>query len=340
MPTFSIVIPVYNVEKWLSRCVNSVLGQDFIDFEVVLVDDGSSDNCPAICDRFAKSDNRVRVIHKPNGGLVSARNAGLRVATGDYIVVVDSDDWLKAGALQVLWEKAVSPFRPDAILFGAKRIYADHEELVPCYAKPGYYDNQRLNDEILPYMIWDKRLKFCNGIFNPMPSNKVYRREILLKHHCVDERIRMGEDNAYVFEALYSSKTLIVLDDVLYCYNKANESSISTAYDSDRFENNRILIDYLVSRLGGKEEWLDDQLNAFKAYWLFMAIFHEARARRGFMNSCRHLKAGIERNDAAEGIDASRLPKSARMFLALIRTKCYPLVFAAAKVGAAIKDRR
>ncbi len=340
MPTFSVVIPVYKVEKWLSRCVDSVLSQNFTDFEVVLVDDGSPDGCPAMCDKYADSDSRVRVVHKTNGGIASARNAGLRVATGDYIVVVDSDDWLESGALQVLWEKAVSPFRPDAILFGAKRLYADHEEIVPCYANPGNYDTQHLRDEILPYMIWDRRLTFCKGIFNPMAANKAFKREILLEHHCEDERISMGEDNAYVFEALYFSKSLTVLDDVLYCYNKANESSTSTAYDPRRFENNKLLIDYLVSRLAGKEEWLDDQLNAFKAYWLFMAIFHEARARRGFRESCQHLKMGIERNAATEGIDASRLPKSAQMFLALIGTRCYPLVFAAAKVGVAIKDRK
>ena len=340
MPTFSVVIPIYNVEDWLSRCVDSVLSQDFTDFEVVLVDDGSTDGCPAICDGYADSDGRVNVIHKSNGGLASARNAGLQAASGDYIVVVDSDDWLADGTLRILWDKAVSPYRPDAILFGAKQIYPNREEIVPCYAIPGFYDRQHLHEEILPYMIWDRRLSFCKGIFNPMAASKVYKREILLAHHCEDERIRMGEDNAYVFEAMYYSKSLVVLDDVLYCYFKSNDSSISTAYDSGRFENNRILVDYLVSRLGGKEEWLDNQLNAFKAYWLFMAIFHEARARRGFMKSCKHLKEGIEGNGATEGIDASKLPRSARAFLALIKTRCYPLVLASAKMGVAVKDRK
>ncbi len=95
MPLFSIIIPVYNVEKYLNKCVDSVLNQTFTDFEVILVDDGSPDNCPAICDSYAEKDKRVRVIHKQNGGLICARKSGLEAARGDYIGFVDSDDWIE-----------------------------------------------------------------------------------------------------------------------------------------------------------------------------------------------------------------------------------------------------
>lgn len=95
MPLFSIIIPVYNVEKYLNKCVDSVLNQTFTDFEVILVDDGSTDNCPAICDSYAEKDKRVKVIHKPNGGLINARKSGLEIADGNYIGFVDSDDWIE-----------------------------------------------------------------------------------------------------------------------------------------------------------------------------------------------------------------------------------------------------
>lgn len=94
MPTISVIVPVYNVEPYLRQCVDSILGQTFRDFELILVDDGSPDGCPAICDEYAKMDSRVKVIHKENGGLSSARNAGLDVAKGKYIAFVDSDDWI------------------------------------------------------------------------------------------------------------------------------------------------------------------------------------------------------------------------------------------------------
>ncbi len=93
-PLVSIIIPVYNVEKYLSRCIDSVISQTYKNIEIILVDDESSDSCPSICDHYASLDNRVRVIHKKNGGLSAARNAGLKVAAGDWIGFVDSDDWI------------------------------------------------------------------------------------------------------------------------------------------------------------------------------------------------------------------------------------------------------
>ena len=90
----SVIIPVYNVEKYLSRCVDSVLNQTYKNFELILVDDGSLDNSPVICDEYENKDSRIKVIHKENGGLSSARNAGLEICKGDYIFFIDSDDWL------------------------------------------------------------------------------------------------------------------------------------------------------------------------------------------------------------------------------------------------------
>lgn len=92
MPTISVIVPIYNVEPYLHRCVDSVLEQTFADFELILVDDGSPDNCGAICDEYATKDGRVRVIHKENGGLSSARNAGIEAAAGEFILFVDADD--------------------------------------------------------------------------------------------------------------------------------------------------------------------------------------------------------------------------------------------------------
>ena len=94
MPKISIIVPVYKVEKYLDKCVKSILAQTFKDFELILVDDGSPDNCGKMCDDFSKRDERVRVVHKKNGGVSSARNAGLKIATGDYIIFIDSDDYI------------------------------------------------------------------------------------------------------------------------------------------------------------------------------------------------------------------------------------------------------
>ena len=94
MDLISVIVPVYKVEKYLDRCVESIVNQTYKNLEIILVDDGSPDNCPAMCDAWAKKDSRIKVIHKENGGLSDARNAGMRLASGEYICFVDSDDWM------------------------------------------------------------------------------------------------------------------------------------------------------------------------------------------------------------------------------------------------------
>lgn len=107
MPKISVIVPIYNVEKYLNRCVDSILKQTFTDFECILVDDGSPDKCPKICDEYAKKDMRIRVIHKENGGLSDARNAGIDAAQGEYLGFVDSDDWIHPQMYEILYNSIV-----------------------------------------------------------------------------------------------------------------------------------------------------------------------------------------------------------------------------------------
>ena len=102
MPEISVIVPVYKVEQWLGPCVDSILNQTFRDFELILVDDGSPDNCGALCEKYAKDDPRVRVLHKANGGLSSARNAGIEAAKAPYLAFVDSDDFVRPQYLATL----------------------------------------------------------------------------------------------------------------------------------------------------------------------------------------------------------------------------------------------
>ena len=126
-PFFSVIIPIYNVEPYLRECVDHVLAQSFRDLEVILVDDGSPDGCGDICDAYAQADPRVRVIHKPNGGLSDARNAGLRIAVGAYILFLDSDDyWEDLSALERCHrELTAADCAADLLIFQAKLFYPD-----------------------------------------------------------------------------------------------------------------------------------------------------------------------------------------------------------------------
>ena len=141
MPAITIIVPIYNTACYISHCVDSILSQTFPDFELILVDDGSPDNCPAICDEYAAKDPRVIVIHKENGGVSSARNAGLDIAKGEYITFVDSDDWLHPDFLH----HGISLCRQqelDIYCSGFARVFPDgvlHSSVIP-HPISGYTD--------------------------------------------------------------------------------------------------------------------------------------------------------------------------------------------------------
>ena len=122
---FSVIVPVYGVEKYIDQCVQSLLIQTYKNYELILVDDGSPDNCGQICDQYAEKDNRIRVVHKKNGGLSSARNAGLDIAKGEYVIFLDSDDfWDDAEALSGI-NRNLSESKADVLIFPAKRYYEE-----------------------------------------------------------------------------------------------------------------------------------------------------------------------------------------------------------------------
>ncbi|MBR6101080.1 MAG: glycosyltransferase [Ruminococcus sp.] len=123
----SVIIPIYNVEKYLCQCVDSVLAQTFADLEIILVDDGSPDRCGAICDEYAKKDSRVRVIHKQNGGLSDARNAGTEAARGDYIYYLDSDDFIRQDAIEKMVAR-IEEENADLVYFNAETLFEDFED--------------------------------------------------------------------------------------------------------------------------------------------------------------------------------------------------------------------
>lgn len=179
---FSIIIPVYKVEEYLKECVDSVLIQNYNDFEVILIDDGSPDKCPEICDEYAKNDARVKVIHKKNGGLSSARNAGMDAATGDYIVFLDSDDWIDQGCLSgfanVLNKNSVELLMTTKTSWYEDGAYLETDDFED-YLKQGF-DKKRAVDWMLNYgksvgapnkilkksFIDENNLRFLEGILH------------------------------------------------------------------------------------------------------------------------------------------------------------------------------
>lgn len=187
---FSVIVPVYNVEKYLAECIDSVLAQTFADFELILVNDGSPDNCGAICDEYSKRDGRITVIHKDNGGLVSARKAGIKTAVGEYVVNLDSDDKIAPEMLRKANE-IIERHNPDLISFAIEYFDESAAHTVFESVKSGLYQKSGIEREIYPKMLMAENMEHTFYYL----CAKVIRREILIKPQlAVDDAISLGED--------------------------------------------------------------------------------------------------------------------------------------------------
>lgn len=218
----SLIVPVYNIEKYLERCVSSILVQTYKEYELILVDDGSIDGSSDLCDFYAQQDNRIIVIHKENGGLVSARKAGLAIAKGEYIGFVDGDDWIEPRMYEHLIQLAME-YQADMVLGGS---IEDVNGQITCKTnrlKPGVYDKDRLRREVYPYMLCAEDF-FCMGI-QPYIWNKLMRRNLAYAHMMtIDDRIRVGEDVAAVMPMLLMANKVVISDycDYHYCIRETS----------------------------------------------------------------------------------------------------------------------
>lgn len=204
----SIIIPVYNVEKYLRRCVDSVLNQTYKDIEVVLVDDGSPDGCPAICDEYARKDNRVKVVHKPNGGLSSARNAGLDYPLkGDYVAFLDSDDWIDSETYAFCAD-LLKRHNVQAVQFGMRLVensggtYRQPKEKIVCYKGKDvlqYYMKHSTEDS--------EEYSVCIGIYHKTLLDGIRFREG-----------RINEDIDFKYRLMSRCESLAVSNQIKYNY--------------------------------------------------------------------------------------------------------------------------
>lgn len=177
----SVIVPVYKIEEYLRQCLESLSAQTLDDMEIIIVDDGSPDGCPEICDEYAAKDARMKVVHKQNGGLLSARKAGFAASKGDYIGFVDGDDWVEPDTFLNMY-KAVCEHSPDMVLSDFLCDYGDCIEPSDQCFEEEFYDRARLESEIFPKMLFDGR--FYRFGVNPNCWSKLVRRELIEKIFC------------------------------------------------------------------------------------------------------------------------------------------------------------
>ena len=297
---FSVIVPVYKVEEYIHRCVDSILAQTYADFELLLVDDGSPDNCPQICDDYAQKDPRVRVIHKPNGGLISARNAGIMAARGEYICYVDGDDWVRENMLQFIHEKLQeSPVPLDMVLFAADNVYEDHLEETINDVPEGYYDRKRMEKEIFPQLIVDTR-RGCHAgsMIQAHTWDKAVKRELQVRFYTRDERIRVFTDVPMIYECLLNCQNVYICNEHLYMYNKTNENSIRALSRENFLTKSFYYLNvYMQEHLKGYSPSVDWQLNEFVAILILRTAKWRAQTDSSIREAAQHMKEGLQESE-------------------------------------------
>lgn len=241
---FSIIVPIYNVEKYLHECVDSILSQTFHDFEIILVDDGSPDACPDICDEYKQKDSRIKVIHKENGGLSDARNAGLELAKGEYIIFIDSDDyWDDNKALEKIYN-IIAERSPDVITWRFKKLFEDSGKIVPY----GYSISKEKET------IFSELLKSRNMAVSAVW--KAIKRELFTSSQLEFEKGVYSEDIEWCARLLTVAKNIIPSNLDFYVYRQRS-SSISHAVGDRNIEHLQIhlqSIETIVTRIEGENQ--------------------------------------------------------------------------------------
>ena len=236
----SVVLPIYNVEKYLSRCLESVVNQSYRKLEIILVDDESPDKCPEICDKWAAKDSRIKVIHKKNGGLGHARNTGIENATGEYICFVDSDDYIASDTIEKAYE-AVKKENADIGIFGFLTVDKNGNvtNVITPKTKCQKYVDEKVLTVFLPDLIsWNPD----NGVATDLRMSAwtaLYSMELIQRNswRFVSEREIISEDVYSLLDLYRNVKTVVVIPEAFYFYCE-NETSLTHSYKKDRY--NRI----------------------------------------------------------------------------------------------------
>ncbi len=219
----SIIVPVYKVEEYLDKCIESIVNQTYTNLEIILVDDGSPDNCPEICDKWAERDNRIKVIHKSNGGLSDARNAGLSVATGDFIAFVDSDDYIETDMYEKLLDVALRN-NTDIVSCKLRMVYENED----------YSVASEDTGDVIIYSTEEAMSALIDDKIRQVVWNKLYRTEIIK-----DVNFDVGkyhEDEFWSYKAIGAAKKIATIDYTGYNYLQRSGSIMGNSYSLKRLD--------------------------------------------------------------------------------------------------------
>ncbi len=251
MELISVIVPVYNVEQYLHRCVESIQNQTYGNLEIILVDDGSPDNCGKLCDELAQKDARIRVIHKENAGQGFARNDGMNLATGKYITFVDSDDWISHDRIENL-HTALKRHNGDIALGNHTRAFFNGEQQpIKLLLKNAVYEGEDVVQQLLLPLIGGKSDDAQDVLINSSVSMNLYDMELIRKHNIqfVSERYAVAEDFYFNVDYLYRCQRVVYVENEVGYFYYENFQSTCEKYNPLRFQRTLNYYDLICKRV-------------------------------------------------------------------------------------------
>lgn len=316
----SVIVPIYKVEKYLERCVDALIGQTLKDIEIILVDDGSPDGCPAICDKYAQKDDRIKVIHKKNGGVSAARNDGLAIASGEYVIFCDSDDWMEPEAFEALYAAAKEKDADVAVgdinlIRGQQVIYNKYFEHEFYYTKREDMDSLVMADIYQGYSpdppVGSKTIGYGG------PWNKLVRRQFLLDHDIKFDVSLLGifDDILYTAYMYANMNSIVYIHKIVYNYVDLVATSMTNAYKANSLDiNGRIFTAFrkFISEYGSDGKWdrAFDALVIRRFVECLQVYFFSSQNGKGYKETINELKETMTKEpyfSAARHVEIEKL---------------------------------
>lgn len=266
MPKISVIVAIYKVEKYLEECIDSIINQTYRDLEVILVDDGSTDSCPSICDRYSKLDNRVSVIHQNNQGLVMARKNGLTHACGEYVSFIDGDDWLDENMYELMIE-CTHNNDVDIVITGYVKD-GSSKNVVANKIDTGIYKGQDLCKVQQHALLYNS---YYNPGINASVWNKLFKRKLLTEIEDINPIIRMGEDAAITYPAINKARCVVVDNSIQAYHYRYVDGSMSREFDNDYFKRISALVLGMKKELSNNEN-MYSQLVYYYLYLIQLGV--------------------------------------------------------------------
>jgi glycosyltransferase involved in cell wall biosynthesis len=330
-PFISFIIPVYNVEQYLTDCFDSIIVQPDTDIEIVIINDGSTDKSTEICNNYALKDERIKLIHKKNEGLGYARNTGLETASGDYIAFLDSDDWVSKDIVRSI-KKILQNRTIQLLEFGLVQVGADNKRtgLKLPRIKSGSYSGDQIYNDILPNFLSDRNERISNSV-----CNHIYRREIIERNKIrfFNEREIFTEDFLFTIQYLLCVDNLTVTDEVHYYY-RYNQDSLTKVYRENYLElvlkRDNILREILTSKglLDRYEQFILDKFIRISPSFIFNSLrLGKSVPRSEVTNEIENILNNPVVVDSFKKLDYKKLPVKKWPIYLLIRHRKAGLIF-------------